>query len=84
VRPPIGRRCGQEPSADKPAEMDGDGGSWPTLAQWERRLLVETLQRTGHNQRAAARLLAIDRRVLARMIRDYGIPLPATSRLRRG
>jgi len=84
ARLPVERCSEQEPSAGLPSEMDGDGASWPTLAQWERRLLVETLQRTGHNQRAAARLLDIDRRVLARKIRDYGISMPATSRVRRG
>jgi DNA-binding NtrC family response regulator len=62
-----------------PAELDPS--LWPTMAQWERRLLVATLEWTGHNQRAAARLLAIDRRVLARMIRDHGIPMP-TARTR--
>ena len=48
---------------------------WPTLAQWDRRLIEETLRRTSYNQRAAARLLGIDRRVLARMIRKFGIEL---------
>jgi DNA-binding NtrC family response regulator len=84
ARPLIDRRSEQEPPTGLSAKVNGDGGAWPTLAEWERRLLAETLQRTGHNQRAAARLLEIDRRVLARKIRDHGIPMPATSRVHRG
>ena len=56
------------------AERDAD--SWPTLAESERRLIEETLQRTFYNQSAAARLLDIDRRLLARKIRKYGITVP--------
>ncbi len=48
---------------------------WPTLAQWDRRLIEETLRRTSYNQRAASRLLGIDRRMLARMIRKFGIEI---------
>ena len=56
-------------------EQDLD--SWPTLAESERRLIEETLQRTFFNQSAAARLLDIDRRLLARKIRKYGITVPS-------
>lgn len=56
---------------------DDDLDSWPTLAESERRLIEETLQRTFYNQSAAARLLDIDRRLLARKIRKYGISVPS-------
>jgi two-component system response regulator HydG len=54
-----------------------DLGSWPTLAESERRLIEETLERTFYNQSAAARLLDIDRRLLARKVRKYGIVVPS-------
>ncbi len=54
-----------------------DLDSWPTLAESERRLIEETLQRTFYNQSAAARLLDIDRRLLARKIRKHGITVPS-------
>ena len=50
--------------------------TWPTLAEHERRLIEVTLEHTGFNQSAAARLLDIDRRRLARKIRAYGIEMP--------
>ena len=56
-------------------EQDLD--SWPTLAESERRLIEKTLQRTFFNQSAAARLLDIDRRLLARKIQKYGITVPS-------
>ena len=54
--------------------------SWPTLAEIERRHIVATLEHTDYNQSAAARLLGIDRRLLARRIRKYGIALCSRQR----
>ena len=51
-------------------------GSWPTMAECECRLIRETLERTFYNQSAAARLLGIDWRVLARKMEKHGISLP--------
>ena len=50
--------------------------SWPSLAENEQRLIEATLQRTGYNQRVAAQLLKVDRRLLARKIRKYEIDMP--------
>jgi DNA-binding NtrC family response regulator len=63
------------------AERDPD--SWPTLAESERRLIEETLERTFYNQSAAARLLDIDRRLLARKMRKYGIAVRPPRQRRR-
>jgi DNA-binding NtrC family response regulator len=54
---------------------DSSAGShdWPTLEEIERRHLQETLDHTGCNQAQAARLLGIDRSVLRRRIRKYGL-----------
>ena len=62
-----------DPRTTAPHDLD----SWPTLAESERRLIEETLQRTFYNQSAAARLLDIDRRLLARKIRKHGITVPS-------
>ena len=52
------------------------GGPWPTMAECEARLIRETLEHTFYNQSAAARLLGIDWRVLARKMQKHGIALP--------
>ena len=48
-------------------------GAWPTLAECESRLIREALEETFYNQSAAARLLGINWRLLARKMRKYGI-----------
>ena len=60
----------------RPSVADREVDSWPTLAECECRLIEETLERTFYNQSAAARLLNVDRRLLARKIRKYGISIP--------
>jgi DNA-binding NtrC family response regulator len=56
------------------ATPDGDGPEgWLSLAQVERDHIRRTLKQTGYNQSAAARLLGIDRKLLARKIRKYGL-----------
>jgi transcriptional regulator with PAS, ATPase and Fis domain len=74
VRPPRGQT-----DLDDQYELD----SWPTLAESERRLIEDTLQRTFFNQSAAARLLDIDRRLLARKIRKHAIMVPSQRRRHR-
>jgi DNA-binding NtrC family response regulator len=54
--------------------------SWPTLAECESRLIRETLEQTFYNQRAAARLLGIDWRMLSRKMHKYGISAPRRAR----
>ena len=53
-----------------------ENGSWPTLAEVEEEHLKKTLHKTYYNQSAAARLLGVDRKLLARKVKKYGIDLP--------
>jgi transcriptional regulator with GAF, ATPase, and Fis domain len=46
---------------------------WPTLAQLERDHIQRALERTGHNQRAAADLLGLHRQQLLRKIKKFGL-----------
>ncbi|MFZ1934483.1 MAG: sigma-54 dependent transcriptional regulator [Thermoguttaceae bacterium] len=55
-------------------------GPWPTLAECEGRLIRETLEKTSQKQRAAARLLGIDWRLLSRKMQKYGISAPCRTR----
>ncbi len=48
---------------------------WPSLDDCERRFIQATLEHTGNNQAAAARLLGIDRSVLRRRLKKLGITL---------
>jgi len=48
----------------------------PTLAECERELILAALEQSFYNQSAAARLLDIDRKMLARKIRKYAIRVP--------
>lgn len=50
--------------------------SWQSLADNEREHLRRTLELTGYNQSAAARLLKIDYRLLCRRIKKYGLKRP--------
>ena len=59
---------------------DADEASWPSLTDVERRHILLTLEHTGFNQTAAARLLSMDRHSLRRKIRRYGIDLPVVQR----
>ncbi len=52
---------------------------WRTLAEVEEQHLIQTLQKTYYNQSAAARLLGVDRKLLARKMKKYGIDLPTRS-----
>ena len=56
-------------------------GDWLKLADLERMLIAHTLKETYYNQTAAADLLGISYRALARKIKHHGID---TSRSRRG
>jgi DNA-binding NtrC family response regulator len=73
---------GSDPAADRqrpfssaaPPCVNG-AGPWPDLAQAQREHIVRTLERTGYNQTAAARLLNIPRKQLARKIKLYRIDI---------
>ncbi len=55
-------------------------GKWATLAHIEREHIRRTLEETYYNQSAAARLLDIDRKLLARKIKKHQIPVPVGRR----
>jgi DNA-binding NtrC family response regulator len=48
-------------------------GHWPSLDECERHFIAATLQHTGYNQAATARLLNLDRSVLRRRIKKLEI-----------
>ncbi len=49
----------------------------PSLAELERRHVVQVLRRTGNNKQAAARILGIDRTTLQRIIKRYNLDAAA-------
>jgi DNA-binding NtrC family response regulator len=49
---------------------------WLTLAEMEARHIYQTLEEAFFNQTAAARMLGVDRKLLARKIKKYAIKLP--------
>jgi len=59
------------PSA--PAGGTAGGNNWPTLADVERVHLEKTLAATMHNKSLAAKMLGIDRSVLRRKLKSYGL-----------
>lgn len=74
---------------EEPASV-GDCLKWATLADVEAQHILRTLQQTFFNQSAAARMLGIDRKLLARKIRKYRLRMPPVmarnlpSRVRKG
>lgn len=56
--------------------LAGECLKWASLADVEAQHILRTLQQTFFNQSAAARLLGIDRKLLARKIRKYGLRMP--------
>jgi two-component system, NtrC family, response regulator HydG len=46
---------------------------WITLSEIEARYVARVLEHTGGNKQAAARLLAVDRKTLDRMIKRHNI-----------
>lgn len=68
-------------SSERAVQVHEPGGAadyvnWATLADMEAQHILRTLQQTFFNQSAAARLLGIDRKLLARKIRKYGLRMP--------
>ena len=61
------------------ADDDGLLTSWQSLEENEREHLERTLELTGYNQSAAARLLEIDYRLLLRRIKKYGLKRNGTA-----
>lgn len=58
--------------------FDEVSGNWLTLVEIEKQHIRKTLEETFYNQSAAARLLGVDRKLLARKIKKYGIVTPKT------
>jgi len=58
---------------DECSHKSEGGNDWPTLEEIERQHLEQTLEHTGFNQARAAKLLNVDRSVLRRRIRKYGL-----------
>ncbi len=59
-----------------PVEALEEHGQWSTLADVERAHIQRTLKHTFYNQSAAARLLGIDRKLLARRMKKLEITIP--------
>jgi two-component system, NtrC family, response regulator AtoC len=68
---------GSEAALDRPANDD-----WVTLSEIEGRYVARVLDHTGGNKQAAARVLAVDRKTLDRMIKRHHITSHLTRRHR--
>jgi DNA-binding NtrC family response regulator len=74
------------PRISDPASDPLGGGSsskshrWLTLAEMEEEHIRRTLEETFYNQTAAAELLDVDRKQLARKIKKYGLDMPSRRR----
>jgi len=62
--------------AQQPAMPTNDVGDWVTLSDLERTHIERTLKETFYNQSAAARMLGVDRKLLARKMKKHGIQIP--------
>jgi DNA-binding NtrC family response regulator len=60
----------------------GNGGEWVTLSVIEGRYVARVLEHTGGNKQAAARVLAVDRKTLDRMIKRHHIDCHRVPRAR--
>ena len=65
----------QHGEGHQPASTNGDGANeeWVTLSVIEGRYVARVLEHTGGNKQAAARVLAVDRKTLDRMIKRHHI-----------
>ena len=58
----------------------GHDRSWESLQAIEKRYIIRTLEHAQYNQSAAARLLGIDRNLLIRKVRKYGVDVTRSHR----
>jgi DNA-binding NtrC family response regulator len=76
-----------QPADEAKSEAISDTGpvneDWVTLSEIEGRYVARVLEHTGGNKQAAARILAVDRKTLDRMIKRHNINSHHT-RLRSG
>ncbi len=66
--------------ASLPLPVDESTGKWATLAIVEREHIRRTLEECFYNQSQAARLLGVDRKLLARKIKKHEIATPVARR----
>ncbi len=76
----LGESAGGWVLPDAAIEHTGEDGRWLTAAEVECRHILRTLEHTGYNQSAAARLLGIDRHQLRRRMFEYGLTAPAQTK----
>jgi two-component system response regulator AtoC len=69
---------GDVPMAEVASRVNND---WVTLAEVEKRYVARVLEHTGGNKQAAARVLAVDRKTIDRMIKRHQID---SRRVRKG
>ncbi len=74
--PTARRATTTHPATTHPATTAESFDAWPTLPQLEAQHIARTLEVAGYNQSAAARMLSIDRHVLARKMKKYGLQKP--------
>ena len=79
--PKCDRDNGAQPSASTDATAPGND-DWVTLSVIEGRYVARVLEHTGGNKQAAARLLAVDRKTLDRMIKRHHIDFQHARRSR--
>ncbi len=68
----------QNQSELMPAAEAANEEDWVTLSEIEGRYVARVLEHTGGNKQAAARVLAVDRKTLDRMIKRHNINSPHT------
>ena len=69
-----------KPDNPPEAASQAAGDEWVTLSEVEGRYVARVLEHTGGNKQAAARILAVDRKTLDRMIKRHNIDCPHTRR----
>ena len=72
------RPASAAPTPAAAGEQDASGNAWPTLADVERLHLEKTLAATMQNKSLAAKMLGIDRSVLRRKLKSYGLDESST------
>jgi DNA-binding NtrC family response regulator len=77
ARPPIDFA---DSSAGPTLQATAEDGRWLTAAEVDYRHIARTLEHTGYNQSAAARLLGIDRHQLRRRMGEYGLLTPGQAK----
>ena len=72
-----------EPATSHAVAVNGSADEWVPLSEIEGRYVAQVLQHTRGNKQAAARVLAVDRKTLDRMIKRHRIDAEKTRRASR-